>query len=297
MKTTTLTKWLVGTGGLLTALALVAGPISASTAPQPAMGRTETPIAADDQPTVMARSDAARTALGLPDGVEQTAVHVTDGPNRLQYDEVTSFNGNGEPVALTGVAGSGRLVVAVRFDAPAPVANPIGADAARELAVRGLSAAGIAAAGTPRVEPTVALGGWEFHWPRQVNGVPVRGDEVRVYVREDGQIGSVGQVEHDLAPAPAVKMTMAQARALATKQVQTWTSRSGAGFTITGLTMQWVGPNEAFDPAKIGAAPQPYRLAWVVTIAPKGSAAAYASLVVLYLDAGDGTVIGGDLVE
>jgi len=269
----------------------------ASTVPSPATDRSESAVSMDDQPTVLARSATARIALGIPDGVETTAVHVTEASTRLEYDEVTSFDESGRPVSLTGVAASGMLVVAVRFDIPPEVATPIEASAATEIASRGLTEAGVSVAGTPVVEASIALGGWDLHWPRLVNGVPVRGDEVRVHVRDDGDIGSVGQVVHGLAAAPLVKLTATQARALATKQVQAWTAKSGAGFAITGATMQWVGPNAAFDSSKIGAPQQPYRLAWVVTIAPQGNAASYAGVVVLFIDAGDGTVIGGDMVE
>jgi hypothetical protein len=297
MKNRTFLRCLVGVGGIVAALVLAGGPLSASTKPTSADGRGETPIAADDQPTVLARSDATRSALGLPGGVAETAVHVTEPSNQLQYDEVTSYDVNGRPVSLTGLDASGRLVIAVRFDVPVAVENPVGAEAAAEIAAEGLSAVAVSTNGPPVVEPSVALGGWDLHWRRLVNGVPVRGDEILVHVRDDGQIGSVGQVVHSLAPAPLVKLTSPQARALATKQIQAWSAKSGVSFSITGMAMQWVDPNAAFDPARIGAPAQPYRLAWVVTIAPQGSATAYASLVVLYLDAGDGSVVGGDMVE
>jgi hypothetical protein len=49
--------------------------------------------------------------------------------------------------------------------------------------------------------------------------------------------------------------------------------------------------------SKLNTAPAPYRLSWVVNVKPTGEAADYIRLITLYVDAGDGTVIGGDVVE
>jgi hypothetical protein len=61
--------------------------------------------------------------------------------------------------------------------------------------------------------------------------------------------------------------------------------------------MEWVGPNAAFDTSKLGQAPEPYRLAWVANVKPSGAAADGITLITLFVDAGDGTIIGGDVVE
>ena len=63
------------------------------------------------------------------------------------------------------------------------------------------------------------------------------------------------------------------------------------------MTLEWVEPNAAFDAAKLSAAPAPYRLAWVANVRPSGVAAGYVSLVTLYVDAANGTILGGDVVE
>jgi hypothetical protein len=302
-------KWIAGATAAVAALALTSGSMAATSARAPVdpwsapaaiaggIGRTEAPLSADDKPEAVARSRAARTALGMPGGVDTKAVHVKDGTRRLEYDEVMDVDAAGDAITLTQLDSSGRVLLAVRFDMPKKPQTPVGRQGALERASAGLSSAGIGVAGSPVVDETASWGGWDVSWPRTTGGVVVRGDEVRVHVRDDGQIGSVGQVVHDLAAAPSVKLTRTQARSVATKQVQAWSARSGAQFTIGEMSMQWTGANAAFEASKIGAAEQPYRLCWVVNVTPEGAAAAYASLVVLYIDAGNGTVIGGDVVE
>jgi hypothetical protein len=63
------------------------------------------------------------------------------------------------------------------------------------------------------------------------------------------------------------------------------------------MDLEWVGPNAAFDPSKLDATPAPYRLAWVANVKPSGPVAQSVRLITLYIDAGDGTVLGGDVVE
>jgi hypothetical protein len=79
--------------------------------------------------------------------------------------------------------------------------------------------------------------------------------------------------------------------------MDTWFGGTDSAYVVDSMDVEWVGPNAAFDATKVGAAPQPYRLAWVANVKPTGSAAGAVQLITLYLDAGDGTVIGGDVVE
>jgi hypothetical protein len=119
------------------------------------------------------------------------------------------------------------------------------------------------------------------------DGFAVRGDETRVHVWQDGRIESVARVEHKLAAAPS--------RSLG--QVDAWSSGEDTSYAVQGMDVEWVGPNAMFEPSKVGAAPGPYRLAWVANIKPSGPASEYVRLITLYVDAGNGAVIGGDIVE
>ena len=303
-------KAILGTSAVVAGLAISAGPITAATAslapspaqeaagPMPPAGsRVETAILADDRPEVFVRSRTVRTALGMPGGVQNRGLHVKDGSRKAEYDEVTETDSSGQPLSLTQLDASGRLLLAVRFDEAASSQTRVGRDAALKTASDGLAGAGIKATGEVLADSTEGVGGWDLRWNRSSGGVPVRGDEIRVHVRDDGAIASVGQVSHELAAAPARRLTKEQARSTALAQTKVWSSRSGASFSLGDISLQWTGPNAAFDPAKINAPEAPMRLSWVVNVIPQGDAASYARLVVLYVDAGDGSVIGGDIVE
>lgn len=304
-------KGILAAGSMVGALCLTAGPLTAATsapsssedsdvaAPQvPAQSRIETAILADDRPEVFARSRSVRDALGMPGGVRNRGLHVKDGSRKVEYDEVTDTDSAGQPLSLTQFDASGRLLLAVRFDRPAvPARAPVARDIALTKAADGLKAAGIAPNGRPAADSVESDGGWDVRWTRDNDGVVVRGDEIRVHVRDDGTIGSVGQVVHELAAAPTRRLTRDEARNIAAAQTRDWSSKSGAQFTIAAPELQWAGPNAAFDASKIDAPEAPYRLSWVVKVTPQGNAASYARLVVLYVDAGDGSIIGGDVVE
>lgn len=303
-------KAVIGMGAVVGGLALTAGPITAATtifqpgaaqAPAaplpPSATRVETAILADDKPEVFARSRAIRDALGMPGGAKNRGLHVKDGPRKAEYDEVTETDAGGQPLSLTQLDAAGRLLLAVRFDDAGTATTRLGRDAALKRASDGIKAAGINPAGAAQADSLEGVGGWDVRWTRTSGGFSVRGDEVRVHVRDDGAIGSVGQVSHDLAAAPVSRLTKDQATAKAVAQTQAWSNRSGARFSIGDMSLQWAGPNAAFDASKIGAPEAPMRLSWVVNIVPQGDAASYARLVVLFVDAGDGSVIGGDVVE
>jgi hypothetical protein len=215
----------------------------------------------------------------------------------MDYDEVAELDAAGQPVALTQFDTAGLLVTAVRFDSPARAMIRATRDGAIGSAKRGLAQMGIAGTGQPTVDAIADSGGWYVHWDRRQDGFVVRGDEIRVRVWPDGSIQSAARVEHQLAAAPSRRLTAAQATEAVTRQMTGWSSVGQAGYSLKSLELQWVGPNAAFDPSKLSAAPGPYRLAWVANIKPTGAAAEYVTMVTVYLDAGDGTVIGGDFVE
>jgi hypothetical protein len=303
-------KTILGACTVLTVLALTAGPITAATNSsrsnsatdlpairEPANTRVETAILADDRPEVFARARTVREALGIPGGARNQGLHVKDGQRKLEYNEITESDASGQPVSVTQLDGSGRLLLAVRLDQPKTTRSPTGREAALKKASEGLAAAGIRPAGSASIEASEGSGGWDAYWTRTSNGVPVRGDELRVHVRDDGAIGSVGQVTHELAEAPAYRLSKDQALSVASGQMRTWSSRSGASFSVRDLDLEWAGPNAAFEPSRIDAPEAPYRLAWIVNVIPTGDAASYARLVTLYIDAGDGSVVGGDVVE
>ena len=290
---------LAASTGQLTAASFTAGsndvPAIAAAAGRKAV--TETPIYADDRPDVFARAGSVRDALGFPRGATRTGRHVHDGIQNADYDEVDELDAGGRSVSLTQQDARGRLVAAVRFDMPAGPAAKVSGDQAATAARRGLVQAGLTPAGQGRIVENSATSGWDIHWDRSEAGHQVRGDETVAHVWQDGRVQSVAHVEHDLASAPGSPLVRAKAQEAVTRQLDKWFSGRDSSYTVQGMDLQWVGPNATFDPAKVGAAPEPYRLAWVANVKPSGSAAEVVRLITLYVDAGDGTVIGGDVVE
>jgi hypothetical protein len=260
-------------------------------------GITETAIYADSKPDIFARAGKARDAFGFPAGQRRTGRHVHDGYQKSDYDEVSEIDSAGNPLSMTQFDADGGLVSAVRFDAP-PASAAIGsADAATKTAQLGLAASGMRTLGQARLQENYAAGGWDVHWDRLEGGFAVRGDETSVHVWKDGRIQSVARVEHKLAAAPARKLGQAEAHQTADRELNAWFSGKDSGYSQEDKGMQWVEPNAAFDPSKVGTDAEPYRLAWVVNVKPSGSVANYVRLITLFVDAGDGTIIGGDVVE
>lgn len=257
----------------------------------------ETAIYADDHPDVFARAASVRDALGFGKGAARQGRHVSDGLRGSDYDEVDEVDSRGRPTSLAQFDSDGRLLAAIRFDGPARTASVISADAAAKAAQRGLASAGLVASGPARSLANDVTGGWDVHWDRLQAGLKVRGDEVSAHVWQDGRIESVARVEHELAAAPAGTIAQDQARGIVATRCGAWFQGGDSGFSVQSMDLEWVGPNAAFDPAKVGAVAEPYRLAWVANVKPTGRAADTLRLVTLYVDAGDGSVIGGDVVE
>lgn len=270
--------------------------VSDSAAPRPA-ARVEVPLDANADAVLIAREGKTRDALGFPVGFKRIGQHVLDGFENAEYDEVTELDSAGNVQSVTQFDSKGRLLGAVRVG-PAPALGlRLTQDGAVRSAQRSALAAGLAVGTPTSTEADQATGGWTVHWARTQGGVRVRGDETRAQVWPDGRIQSVARTEHDLAAAPVSRSGSATARQIAGANLERWFAGRNSGYTIQKVDLEWVGPNAAFDPAGVGAAEAPYRLAWVTEVKPSGDAANAVWLMSLFVDAGDGTIIGGDFVE
>ena len=260
-------------------------------------GTTQTVLYADSSPDVFARAASARDAFGFPVGAQRVGRRVHDGPQKSDYDEVSEVDSAGQVVAMTQFDSNGRLLTAVRFDKPSSSTANVTQDGAAKSARRGMTAYGVQLGTQTRTDVDAASGGWNLHWDRFEGGFPVRGDETAVHVWQDGRIQSVARVEHQLAAAPTRRLSQADAQTAVARQMDAWFAGKDAGYSAQGSDLQWVAPNAAFDPSKVSAAAGPYRLAWVANVKPSGPAADSIRLITLYVDAGDGTILGGDVVE
>jgi hypothetical protein len=297
-------KSALGAGLLLASLAIAVGSLPADNKPKaPADPRPTQPavvfqlLDAQSSPAVFSRANSTRDALSLPTGVRRTGRHVKDSFQHAEFDEVDELDAKSDLVSLTQFEPSGRLRVAVRLDQSPHPATRIDGESASQAAQRGVAAAGLPVGGPRHVDSDVATDGWTVRWERTQNGVSVRGDETRVQVRPDGSIQSLARVEHQLAAEPTRRLDSDQAKRLVTNQAHQLFEASGSSYTIQKMDVEWVAPNDTFGSGQSADPQQAYRLAWVANVKPSGPAADYAWLVTVYIDAGDGSLLGGDIVE
>lgn len=249
-----------------------------------------------------ARADlAARTGviLGLPAASRRSATRVTDRFGGGTYDEVTEFDARDRLVSLQRFDTGGRLLAAVRFgwtgDGGPALAGPA---EARRRAERLAASLGLVPTGTPRVAAAPSNAGWSVAWTREVAGVPVPGDGLRIQLWPDGSIHGVARSERGLAPRPAVVIDALHARSLAEAQLDAWFRGDvRAQVAIEGLALAWVSPNDAFGTTGTDAPGSVLRLAWVVRITASSPLSDSLRGLELDLDAGTGGLIGGDVLE
>ncbi|MHB8399215.1 MAG: hypothetical protein ACYDCI_09830 [Candidatus Limnocylindrales bacterium] len=239
-------------------------------------------------------------ALGLPVAAGRAANHVTDRFASTEYDEVTESDATGRLIALQRFDPRGKLLAAVRFGWTGDGGRPLGDDnAARRRGEQLARAAfGTMPDGTARVLHGPSESGWTVSWERSVAGIPVRGDGVRIQLWPDGSIHSVSRAEHELAPAPAQPIAEAAARAAVDAQLGRWfpgVDRSEVA--ISAIQLAWTAPNDTFAPQLPDAPGRVLRLAWVATVATSGALAERLGGLELDIDAGDGSLIGGDVIR
>jgi hypothetical protein len=298
-------KSAIGAGTVVACLVVTAGRMIA--VPQPSGGfaqtaidepaRFEMALDANSEAVVLARAGKTRDALGFPVGARHTSKHVRDGFEQAEYDEVSEIDASGRVTSVTQFDAQGRLRAAMRLDSAPRAGLNVTREAAIRSAQRSAVAAGLAVDTPNATEVDEANGGWTIRWARQQDGIRVRDDETRVHLWSDGRIQSLARVEHDLASPPDRRIGSDQARQAVSATVDRWFAGRNSAYTIQSLALEWAGPNGAFDPARVTGSPQPYRLAWVANVKPTGAAANYVWLMTLYVDAGDGSIIGGDVVE
>jgi hypothetical protein len=269
----------------------------ADRAQAPALDRVETQLTADADAVVLGREIHVRDSLGFPAGKSRTARHVRDGFQNAEYDEVDEIDSDDRLTAIAQFDADGRLRAAIRFDAPKKGGRKLAAQDAVASARRSATAVGLTVDATASADANEATGGWSVRWQRVVEGVRVRGDETRVELWPNGQVWSVARVEHALAQRPSTILAAEQARQVARSNLTGWLARQNSSYDLQGLELEWVEPNDAFGTSEAADPASPYRLAWVALAETSGDISDYLYLVSLFIDAEDGTIIGGDLVE
>jgi len=236
--------------------------------------------------------------LGLSTTARRTVDRVVDRRGHQTYDEVTDLDPRGRPIAVFRYGLDGRLVAATRLGWQPGTGTPLTASAdavtagdrlARSLGVTPVGR-GIAARS--------AADGWTVRWDRVVAGIPVPGDGLRVRLWPDGSFHGLVAAEHPLAARPVTTITAARADATVAVLLDRWIpARDRAGARVIGTTLAWVAPNDTFEAARPDAPAEVRRLAWVVSVRSSGRLAEVLRGLEVDIDAGDGSLLGGDVLR
>ena len=243
-----------------------------------------------------ARGKALTAALGIPSNSHR-ATRLDDKFEHRTYDEVSSVDGTGREVAISRFDLDGTVSMVVALGWQPRAGRAVDAPGAARSAIAVARAAGLAIVGQPNVRASAGAGGWSIAWQRRVDGIPVRGDGVRVSLWPDGSFHGLTRSERPLATAPARSLTPAAARAIAAGLAATRLGAAVAEARIAGAEQAWLAPNDMFGSARLDAPAATLRLAWVVRFETSGALAERLRQLELWIDAGDGTVLGGDVVE
>jgi hypothetical protein len=284
----------------IAALALLAAvaPKTEGADPFVAGGRSTRPVSIErgQADGVKARAAALNRALGLG-GVTHTVERLDDRFEHRTYDEVSSFDAGGRPVAVARFDADGRVLMAVGLGWRQGRGTPVTAAVAGSRGAAFAAAAGIKLAGRPSTVGSAGAGGWVVTWPRIVDGVPVSGDGVRVLMWRDGTFHGLAREERALAPVPSDQIDAATAQSVAEAAATTRFPAAAGDLRVVAVEQRWVAPNDTWDPARPDAPEAVLELAWVVRFEAHGSLADRVRLVEFWIDAGDGSLLGGDVAE
>jgi hypothetical protein len=250
------------------------------------------PSAAVD--TVTSRAAAVGAALGLR-GSPGPVAHGRDAWNDRIVDEVSLVAADGSDTATITLDESGLPLVVVRFDRPrdSEAAKGTGASAPT-AALRHLAALRLATPpGRPRLEWDAGLQSWSVAWDRTIDGFAVPGDGLFVNVTSGGEFVGMSRWETPHAAAPANRIAPARAREIAMGWATQRDLPSFQGFRAERPRLEWRQANDFVEPAKPDAPEPLLRLVYAIRFSyvPRGEET--PMLVDLFVDAGDGSIIGG----
>ena len=260
----------------------------------------------------LARASEIEAELALPAPASRSVALVSDRDTGQQVSEVVDLDPAGSPTAISRFDPAGRLLSLVRLGFGPQTSQGLGSAQASQrassilaslglapasLAPAGLGLSGLGLAGLPAVTPR-ATGGWLVRWVRLVGAVPVPGDGISIQLAADGSFHALVRTEHRLAQAPAVALDVAYVKLLAEARLDTWFAAGVRGDAAVGQPgLAWVAPNDTFGDAVPPDSVGVVRLAWLIRVTTSGSLAEQVAGIELAFDAGDGTALGGDLLE
>lgn len=251
-------------------------------------------------PDVLARARdhgvALARALGLP-VASAKATRVADVFDHRTYDEVTAVDAHGMDVALSRFDLDGSVAMALALGWHANAGRGLDGPAAAARAAAVARAAGLDPAGAARARESAGAGGWSVSWARVVDSVAVRGDGLRVALWPDGTFHALTRTERALAAPPDARLQPSAARAAAVAVVAGRLGSAAADLVAAGPDLAWIAPNDALGGPRLDAPGETLRLAWIVRFDAHGALADRLRAVEVWIDAGDGRLLGGDVAE
>lgn len=248
--------------------------------------------------TVIGRAIRHEPIIGLAAAHGRVVDRVDDRRGHRTYDEVTDLDAAGRPVAVLRYGLDGRLTAATRLGwrmgtGPALASGPAAVRAADRLA----RALGITPSGRA-VADQHGSNGWSVRWDRRVADVPVPGDGLRVQLWPDGSFHGLATSDHPLAAKPATTIAVASAEASVAVLLDRWIPATARrDVRIVSSALAWVAPNDTFEPARPDAPAEVRRMAWVVSVRSTGTFSGVLRGLEVSIDAGDGSLLGGDVLR
>lgn len=279
-------------------LVMVGAPPSQGADPFVAGGRSTRPVEITPTQTdrALARAANLATALGMP-GVSRRAERLDDRFEHRVYDEVVSLDRDGNDVSIARFDADGSVVLAAVLGWQRGRGPAIDRATAANRGVEVAAAAGLRVGRRPIVTASAGAGGWSVAWPRVVGGVPVPGDGVRVSLWNDGSFHALTRTERPLAAAPNRRLAAGAAQAKAESMIADRFAVNARDLRREAVGLAWVAPNDTWAPERPDAPGAILRLAWVVRFETSGALAERVRVIEYWIDAADGGLLGGDVVE
>ncbi len=236
--------------------------------------------------------------LGLRGAARRTVERIEDRRGHATYDEVTDLDAGGRPTAILRYAPDGRLVGATRLGwARGPGSSLPSASEAVRAALAFARSAGTQPSGSATARRR-GSDGWSVGWGRSVGGVPVPGDGIRVQLWDDGSFHGFTATEHALATRPSRPIDSDTAIVAVRSLLDRWIPAGHrAEAVVDSASLAWVAPNDTFEPTRPDAPADVLRLAWVVRVRSVGDLAGVVRALEVSIDAGDGSLLGGDVLR
>lgn len=233
--------------------------------------------------------------LGLT-GAPGPAMRQRDLRTGQEFDEIALVTPAGVETALLRLdPASGLPVMIVVLERPAgfdrqTVDAASAPGRARDLAGQiGLPLPGV----TPRVEWDPGLESWRVSWDRVIDGVPAPGDGTFLNVFPGGQFAGLSRFETPLRQAPAHPVNPAEARKAALAWAVERNVAALKDFRVERPVLEWRAANAFLTPGGSDAPEPELRLVYRVRLEYQIAGETSPQPLDLYVDAGDGSVVGG----